>query len=342
MTDTTTAPPAEPQGRPTAAVPDTIDRQRFGDVLVHAERLIHRHGWDAGPPGGPQLMVVYEETADDGETDRVMRRACGQNPRCGPAARVDGYACQTWQHAATLHEARQHLAQQDGKEWQIWDVVRHTAMVLAYAPDDHDETNTIRAVLCQPGILGVAFAAEAWSNISSASNAPAFAAAFAAGRVNLADEVGSREARTVYAVDLQRNVYNVTRHRGHPAELDIDANQMRGDFTNSLRIMIDALRGDVPDNPDDFDLRYPSLRDTLAAREYIRTAAASVLRHVRCGDPVRARQLFQRRLDRFEGRPERLAEFRPAVIAEAFAAGEAATISACGNVGVGNPAQVTT
>ncbi len=294
-------------------IPD-VDVDKFHRLMLRLEADAHRLGWEHLP----QLRVVYDDTAADGETDRTFRRHLGQ--RIGNATRVDGYAAQLLVRAEIL----------DMMPGTPWEKLGKIAFNMAFADPGTEAVDAGRALLTQPGVLGFMYVTLRWK-LEGATREEY--EAFAAGKIEIADHPKGREVRVVHAVDATGRLHFAERVRGRKPE--VLPEETRGDLSNALRLLMDGLTGRAPTDQGRYDDRYRSLTETATASRYVRTAVERALPYVDRGEPFLALASFHSDLAKFDGDRNALAEYDPPAIAAAFPEGREAVLTACLRAGLG-------
>lgn len=280
-----------------------IDYDRYSKLLLKVEQLAHRHGWD-GPVH--LRVVLDEALAGPDVVNFFRRinvshpRYASVRHDGYVAATLFNHRVlyRRWQDipedlAAELREADPHSVIGPGP----WATLRRLVMNTAYGGGD-ELAEQMREILRAPGLLGFVTVTEAWRNHGEA------VLRAARGEVHLGDVPGSIETRVLYSVDLTRRVQRVERVRGRKPEVvrsvardlideafadlprdmrravarwplpkvpepepTIDADALlRGDFTTSMRILCDTVLDRLPQTPEDFAARYPTLLACVEAR----------------------------------------------------------------------------
>lgn len=294
-------------------IPD-VDLDRFRKLMLRVEADTHRQGWEHLP----QLRVVYDDTADDGQTDRNFRRVLGQ--RIGNATRVDGYAAQLLLRPQVL----------DAVPGTSWEKLGKIAFNMAYADPGPEAVDASRALLTQPGVVGFMYVATRWK-LEGATREEF--EAFATGEIEIADHPKGREARAVHAVDASGRIHFAERVRGRKPE--VFPKESLGDISNALRLLMDGLTGRAPADQAGYDERYRTLYEAATASRHIRAAVRRALEWIDLGEPSVALDSFHADLATFDGDRNALAMYDPPAIAAAFPEGRAAVAAACLRSGLG-------
>lgn len=217
-----------------------LDDETLGRLLTRIEIDVHRAGWDRHP----WLFLLVDAGAHEDTALHIRRIMRG----AGPSIRVGGYLAQPMFGESFFGRA----------DMPPWEALRVFAVNLAYGEDPGEEAVTqVLEVLRAPGVFGFAMVAEKWRN-----SEPDAVRRAVAGEVNLGDVPGSVECRQLVAVTTAGRVMEVERVRGRKPELHMDADTLRGDISTSLRILADAVAGQVPP-PEQFEQRYPTLAQLM-------------------------------------------------------------------------------
>lgn len=233
---------------PPLPLPDQVDVDLIGRLLLRIEATAHRHGWNH-PRNRPHLYLIFDNR--EPEVAAEIRQIMGNNPRLGPGQRIDKYTAQMAFSPETVASGSN-----DGQE-PPWEVLRRLALNITYTPPEADDAAaTMRAVLRIPGTIAWAVCSEGWSRGRTQSRAD-FQAEL---DKNYADLPGSVEVRTALAVDALDQVHQVTRLRGKPAQLKTCA-PIRGDLSTTLRIIVDMVYSRSP-KPSSFAKHYPTILDS--------------------------------------------------------------------------------
>lgn len=218
-----------------------LDEESIGRLLLRIESDVHRGGWDKLP----WLYVLADAGANE-DTGMMLRRMMRG---AGPSIRVRDYLAQPMLGRQFFGPA----------PMPPWEALRNFAINLAYGEQaGAEQVATVLEVLRAPGVLGFAMVGEKWGTRDEE-----VARRAAVGEVNLGDVPGSVECRQLIAVTLAGQVMTVERVRGQKPELDLSAGGLRGDISTSLRILCDAVAGQVP-SQEEFAERYPTLADLFA------------------------------------------------------------------------------
>jgi hypothetical protein len=296
-------------------IPD-VDEDRLVRLLLRAESNAHRLGFDHPP----QLHVLYDTSADDGETHTLFHQLMGRNPRCGPATLCDGYAAQIIFPPERIPEA--------GAPWEALETF---AFNIAFADPGPEEVDTMRAVLTRPGVFGCAFINPGWA---FRTDDRAEFEQFGLGKLSPADHPKGVENRMVFAVLASGAIHIVERVRGRKPVTG-RGDGLRGSVSNALRLLMDGLTGRQPRTQEEYDLRYRSLRETVAAAQHVRACVQRALIYVDRGRHDLAASSFLSDLSKFDGDRAALVEFDPPAIAAAFPEGRAAVLAVCERVSLG-------
>lgn len=216
-----------------------LDEETLGRLLTRIEADVHRAGWDEHP----WLFVLVDAGAHE-DTGVHMRRLMRG---AGPSIRVGDYLAQPMFGEKFFAAA----------VMPPWEALRGFALTMAYGPTVEHQRATVLQVLRAPGVFGFAMVAEKWRN-----DDPEVVRRAVAGEVNLGDVPGSVECRQLIAVTTGGRVMAVDRVRGRKPELSMDADNLRGDISTSLRIMCDLITGQVPPEGE-FAQRYPTLAQII-------------------------------------------------------------------------------
>jgi hypothetical protein len=195
------------------------DVNTLGQLLLRAEAVTHRDGWDE--PARVFVLVDAEEQPNTAaEFQQRMRRE-------GQPVRVGGYLAQpllgpgVFVAMASIRPP---------------DLLRQFGLGLAYGPSEVPALARERELLRAPGVVGFAIVHEAWVNEDPTRPAG----------VRLADVPGSYEARMLLAATLTGEVVAARRRRGQPPSLLSDTWKMRGELLVSLRLLCDVAMDRVP------------------------------------------------------------------------------------------------
>jgi hypothetical protein len=168
-----------------------VDVEAVQALLLAVEREDHRHGWD-NPNCNPGLFLLHHAHARTEAMGRALRRY-GRPVTCG------GYV-------ATPLAPRFDLP------------IDPTVVLFRFARRFAADTSLANAMLrhiCQPGLIGAGFVAEAWQLRATPEQIAQIQAEQAADpRKSLADRVGSVEIRQAAAVDVAGRGYRAVRVRG--------------------------------------------------------------------------------------------------------------------------------
>lgn len=221
-----------------------VNEEELGRLLLRVESDVHRGGWDR-----PGLAFMFVDAGAHVESAMGLRRILRG---AGPSVRVGDYLAQPMLRlgGAAIPAGM-----------TPWTALRRFAMTVAYGESSGAEPVVeVLGVLRMPGIFGFASVNEKWGSKDAAALRQAVA-----GEVNLGDVPGSVETRHLIAVTTTARVMTVERVRGSKPVLRPDEDHLRGDISTSLRILCDAITGQVPPI-DEFEERYPTLSE-LAGRQ---------------------------------------------------------------------------
>ena len=189
-----------------------IDTARLNQLLLAAERDVHRHGWDA-----PAQLLALVDTTNPGAEHWCRHGAHG------PTTQVDGYAaarCIPWQRLVV----------------QPMHVLFRIALNLRHSAD-RPETAQMRRLLHPPGMIGLASVLEAWIRPTLTEQQEEQWGERAA-----VDIPGAQECRLAVAATIDGATFHVARIRGqHPTATG--NSRFGGTGVHALHTMVAAATG---------------------------------------------------------------------------------------------------
>lgn len=238
-------------------VPDIaqVDVDAAGRLLARVEAQHERAGWN----GALVVYAVYEpaDVVSAGLIERLLKFS-------GTPVQAGRYAAQPMLGTKIFTGALQ-------AGCQPWEALRNFAHGMAFTDTDllqaavddggadlpdPEALGMFRQFLHLPGIVG--FAACYETSALKDLPAAAFRKVLASDR-HFSEYRGAQQARLALMVDVHDRVHRVERIRGRIAELELDV-PMRGDFTTSLRLLMDLAQDRLPADQAGYDQRYPTLR----------------------------------------------------------------------------------
>lgn len=284
-------------------IPD-IDVGRVSKLLLKVEAHAHRQGWDEPVHMRVIFDESHTETARTLRRIAPPDPRYAPVRHDGYAATTffgHRVLYQPWSELPA--ELREDDPDKDKTGPGPWTTLRHLVMGIADAEPDDERRELMLGILRLPGVLGFIVVGEGWRNESKTkdnllrasrrevhlSDLPDSVEARAlycldlAGRIQLVERLRGRKPELT-CVDVRRQVdaaftdmdgdlrraAATARWPVPPAPPDgkptLDDNAlMRGDFTTSMRILRDAVLDRLPQTPEAYATRYPTLRACLEA-----------------------------------------------------------------------------